>query len=189
MKRMLFTLMLCCFILPGLLMAQGTTTAAFNGLVTDSDGNPIVGATITALHTPTGTVYTAVSRPDGLFNIPAVRVGGPYTVTVSMDPFKTQELKGITLKLGEDRNLKFKLVLETIAEEITVIASNPIISEARTGASQNVSHGHDPEPADHRPFVRRLHAPGPPGRLPRRRRLLGRRQAAAATTTSRSTAP
>jgi hypothetical protein len=139
MKRMLFTLVLCCFILPGLIMAQGVTTAAFNGLVTDSDGNPIVGATITALHTPTGTVYTGVSRIDGLFNIPAVKVGGPYTVTVSMDPFKTQEVNGITLKLGEDRNLKFKLALEAIAEEITVVASNPIISESRTGAAQNVS--------------------------------------------------
>jgi hypothetical protein len=139
MKRMLFTLMLCCLILPGLIMAQGMTSSAFNGLVTDSDGNPIVGATVAALHTPTGTVYTAVSREDGRFNIPAVKVGGPYTVTVSMDPFKTQELKGFTLKLGEDRNLNFKLALETIAEEITVIASNPIISEGRTGAAQNVS--------------------------------------------------
>ena len=104
MKRMLFTVMLCLFILPGLITAQGMTSAAFNGLVTDSDGNPIVGATVTALHTPTGTLYTALSRQDGLYNIPAVRVGGPYTVTVSMDPFKTQELKDITLKLGEDRN-------------------------------------------------------------------------------------
>ncbi len=176
MKRMLFTVMLCCLILPGLLMAQGVTSAAFNGLVTDNDGNPIVGATITALHMPTGTVYTAVSRMDGLFNIPAVKVGGPYTVTVSMEPFKTQELTGITLKLGEDRNLKFKLALETIAEEITVIASNPIISESRTGAAQNVTTGHHREHALDRPFVRRLRPPGPPGRRPRRRRLLGRRQ-------------
>jgi len=139
MKRILFVVTLCCFILPGLMFAQGVTTAAFNGLVTDSDGNSIVGATVTALHNPTGTVYTALSRQDGLFNIPAVKAGGPYTVTVSMDPFKTQELKDITLKLGEDRNLKFKLTLETIQESITVIASNPVISESRTGASQNVS--------------------------------------------------
>ncbi len=139
MKRTLFALVLCCLILPGLVTAQGMTSAAFNGLVTDVDGNPIVGATVTAVHTPTGTVYTAISRMDGLFNIPAVKVGGPYTVTFSMDPFKTQELLGITLKLGEDRNLKIKLALETIAEQITVVASNPIISEGRTGASQNVS--------------------------------------------------
>lgn len=139
MKRTLFAVLLFCLILPGLIMAQGVTTAAFNGLVTDVDNNPVVGATVTAVHTPTGTVYTAVSRMDGLFNIPAVRVGGPYTVTVAMEPFKAQEVTGITLRLGEDRNLKFQLALETIAEEVTVIASNPIISEGRTGAAQNVS--------------------------------------------------
>ena len=139
MKRALFAVLLCCLVLPGLIMAQGMTTSAFNGLVTDSDGNPIVGATVTALHTPTGTVFTAVSRQDGRFNIPAVKVGGPYTVTVSMEPFKTQEIRGITLKLGEDRTLNFNLTLETIEESVTVIASNPIISESRTGATQNVS--------------------------------------------------
>lgn len=139
MKRTLFAVLVFCCVLPGLLTAQGMTTAAFNGMVSDVDGNPVVGAVVTAVHTPTGTVYTAVSRMDGLFNIPAVRVGGPYTVTVKMEPFKTQELTGITLRLGEDRNLKFQLVLETISEEVTVVASNPIISEGRTGASQNVS--------------------------------------------------
>ncbi|MBN2347032.1 MAG: TonB-dependent receptor [Candidatus Aminicenantes bacterium] len=139
MKRMWFTFLLCGLLMAGLLTAQGVTTAAFSGMVMDSDGNPIVGVTITALHAPTGTVYTAVTRMDGLFNIPAVRVGGPYTVTASMEPFKTQELTGITLKLGEDRNLKFQLALEAIAEEVTVVATNPIISESRTGAAQNVS--------------------------------------------------
>jgi len=77
MKRMLLTVMLCCFVLPGLIMAQGTTTAAFNGLVTDSDGNPVVGAAIAALHNPTGTVYSALSRLDGLYN--ALTLGGRLT--------------------------------------------------------------------------------------------------------------
>ena len=139
MKRALFAVLLFCVVLPGLMLSQGVTTAAFNGLVTDVDGNPVVGAAVTAVHIPTGTAYNAVTRMDGRFNIPAVRVGGPYTVTVKMDPFKTQEVTGLTLRLGEDRNLKFQLALETIAEEVTVVATNPIISEGRTGAAQNVS--------------------------------------------------
>ncbi len=139
MKRALFAVLLFCLVVPGLVLSQGVTTAAFNGLVTDVDGNPVVGAAITAVHIPTGTAYNAVSRMDGRFNIPAVRVGGPYTVTVKMDPFKPQEVTGLTLKLGEDRGLKFQLALETISEEVTVVATNPIISEGRTGAAQNVS--------------------------------------------------
>ncbi len=153
MKRMLFAVMLCCLILPGLIMAQGVTSSAFNGLITDSDGNPIVGATVTALHVPTGTVYTAVSRQDGLFNIPAVKVGGPYTITVSMEPFKTQEVKGIILKLGEDRNLKFQLALETISEEITVVASNPIMSPVSHRRDPERFPGVDREPADNLPVA------------------------------------
>lgn len=139
MKRMFLTVILFSFILPGLIMAQGITNAAFNGLVVDSEGNPIGGATVTALHTPTGTVYTAFTRVDGRYNIPSVRVGGPYTVKITLDPYKPQELTGLTLKLGEDRSLKFVLSMETIVEEVTVTGANPIISEGRTGAAQNVS--------------------------------------------------
>jgi hypothetical protein len=141
MKRTLFVIMLLCFILPGLVTAQGNTSAAFNGLVVDNDGSPIGGATVTALHLPTGTLYTAITRIDGRYNIPAVRVGGPYTVKIILDPYKTQELTGITLKLGEDRNLRFVMTMGAIVEEVTVTGSNPIISEGRTGAAQSVSTG------------------------------------------------
>lgn len=139
MKRTLLTAILCFLILPGLIMAQGNTSSAFNGLVVDSDGSPIAGAVVTALHTPTGTVYTAYTREDGRYNMPSVRVGGPYTLKISLEPYKPQELTGITLKLGEDRNVKFVLSMETIVEEVTVTGTNPIISEGRTGAAQNVS--------------------------------------------------
>lgn len=141
MKRMIFTFLLCCLILPGLLVSQGQTSAAFNGIVVDSEGSPVVGAAVTALHTPTGTVYTAITRADGRYNMPSVRVGGPYKVQVSLAPYKPQEMSGITLKLGEDRNIQFVLSMEAIVEEVTVTGANPIISEGRTGASQNVSTG------------------------------------------------
>ena len=139
MKRTFLAVILGCLILPGLIFAQSVTTAAFNGLVTDSDGNPLGGAAITAVHTPTGTVYNAQSRPDGRYNIPAVRVGGPYTVKAAMTLFVAQEVKGITLRLSEDLNLSFKLSVKALAEEVTVIARSPLVSEGRTGAAQNVS--------------------------------------------------
>ncbi len=141
MKRMFLTVFMCCLILPGLMMAQGNTRAAFNGIIVDSEGVPVAGVMVTALHVPTGTLYTAVTRLDGRYNIPAVRVGGPYKVSVTLEPYKTQEITGITLKLGEDRNIRFVLSISDIVEEVTVTGSNPIISEGRTGAAQNVSTG------------------------------------------------
>ncbi len=139
MRKFILAIILGVLILPGLILSQSVTTAAFNGLVTDSEGNPMRGATVTALHTPTGTVYTAVTRADGLYNIPAVRVGGPYTVKVTMALFVTQERTGITLRLSEDLKLDFKLAVEPIAEEVTVVARRPLVSEGRTGAAQNIS--------------------------------------------------
>src|SRR2546430_7619764 len=64
--------------------AQGVTTAAIAGVVTDSSGSPLEGARVAALHGPSGTAYAAVSRADGRFTIPGMRVGGPYRVTVAL---------------------------------------------------------------------------------------------------------
>ncbi len=63
--------------------AQGVTTAAIAGVVTDSAGAPLTGATVVAVHGPSGTQYSAVTRADGRFNIPGMRVGGPYRVRAS----------------------------------------------------------------------------------------------------------
>ena len=139
MNKFIKILLVCLLILPGLLRGQSVTTAGFNGVITDNEGNPIAGATVVAVHNPTGTLFTTTTGGDGGFIIPGVRVGGPYTVTVVFEGFKKQELKSIYLKLGEDRTLKVKLILETIKEEVSVSAPNPIISQSRTGAAQNVS--------------------------------------------------
>jgi hypothetical protein len=139
MKK-LFVLWLAVFLaLPALVMAQGVTSAAFSGTVNDADGKPLPGATVKAVHVPTGTVFETLTRIDGRFDIPGAKVGGPYTVTVSMPGFSPQTFNDITLKLGEARNLKVQLAQEKLNVEVAVTAPNPIISQSRTGAEQNVS--------------------------------------------------
>ena len=65
------------------LYAQGVTSSALQGTLTDSSGKPIVGAQIVAVHTPSGTTYNTVSRSNGLYNLNNLRVGGPYSVTAT----------------------------------------------------------------------------------------------------------
>src|SRR2546430_14584962 len=64
--------------------AQGVTTAAIAGIVTDSSGTPLEAARVIAVHGPSGTTYTASTRTDGRFTISGMRVGGPYRVTVTV---------------------------------------------------------------------------------------------------------
>jgi hypothetical protein len=137
-KSFWITLMLFC-LLPAIVLAQGSTTGAFSGKVVDVDGNPVLGAEVVILHVPTGTRYTTLTRSNGQFSVPAVRVGGPYTVTVSFEGFKTETKTGLVVKLGENKFISFKLQLATVdAGEVVVTASDPVINPYRTGASQNV---------------------------------------------------
>jgi hypothetical protein len=63
--------------------AQGVTTAALTGTVTSNEGQPITSATVTAVHVPSGTQYRASVTSSGRYNLPNLRVGGPYKVTVT----------------------------------------------------------------------------------------------------------
>jgi hypothetical protein len=54
------------------------TTGGISGVVTDAD-KPVAGASIIAIHEPSGTTYDATTRADGRFSIQGMRVGGPYS--------------------------------------------------------------------------------------------------------------
>ncbi len=87
--------------------AQGVTTASLNGIVQDADGNPLPGANVMAEHIPSGSQYGAATRDNGFFNLPNLRVGGPYTVTVSYIGFNPQKMENVFLSLGQDCKPRF----------------------------------------------------------------------------------
>jgi hypothetical protein len=120
------------------LAAQTVTSGILSGRVVDQQGATIPGVTIVATHEPTGTKYEAVTGTDGRFQVPNVRVGGPYTVTASLSGFREQSSSNINVGLGEDKAVEFKLQLATVSETITVIAESPIIDTARAGTASNV---------------------------------------------------
>ncbi len=121
--------------------AQGVTTSAMNGTVVDAKGEPLPGANIIAVHTPSGTQYGTTSRVDGKYNLNGLRTGGPYVVTVSFVGYKSQESDIAPLQLGQNLRVDFTLVEDAVQlGDITVIGEkNSIISSNRTGATQNVT--------------------------------------------------
>ncbi|MCK6600781.1 MAG: carboxypeptidase regulatory-like domain-containing protein [Bacteroidetes bacterium] len=127
--------------LAGSAFGQGVTTSALNGNVTGNTGEVLIGATVIAVHVPTGTVYGTTTRYDGNYNITNMKPGGPYSVKVTYIGFKTEEKSGINLQLSQNLKLNFVLSAQDITTEEVVVTGekNPLLSASRTGAATNVS--------------------------------------------------
>ena len=128
------------FLLPFITNAQ-VTTSSITGVVKSDKGEPLEGATISAIHTPSGTTYSTLSRKGGNFTIPNMRVGGPYTITVTYVGYQQQEYKDINLELGEATKLTPTLVnsAESLLDVTVVARKNSLISKNLTGTSVSVS--------------------------------------------------
>lgn len=116
------------------------TTSAMNGTVTDAKG-ALPGATVVAVHGPTGTVYKTITRGDGRYNFSNMNVGGPYTVTATMVGYTAAKSGNINLSLGQNFKVDLKLQesSQALAEVAIVSRQNKVINSSRTGAQTSVS--------------------------------------------------
>ena len=76
-KKIKFFALLAMFMVTLGLNAQ-VTTSSMTGLVSDGAGEVLIGATVKAVHVPSGTKYNAVTNVNGRYNIQGMRTGGPY---------------------------------------------------------------------------------------------------------------
>src|ERR1043166_7632151 len=122
------------------LFAQVTTGSIAGTVVSDADNSALPGVTVEAVHTPTGTRYQTVSGANGRYSIPNVRVGGPYTITASLEGFKPTTVSNIAASLGNTAEVDLKMVLAAVSEAITVTAAvDPVINPDHTGSTSAVS--------------------------------------------------
>ena len=123
------------------LSAQGVTTSSIRGLVRNTDGGPIAGARVTALHEPSGTSYIGTSRADGRVTIPGMRVGGPYRVTATAIGYQPVSRGDVYLSLGVASDLNFEMQATAVTlQEITALAQSGAFSSTRTGASTQIGN-------------------------------------------------
>lgn len=116
------------------------TTASMGGKVMDTNNEPIIGATIQAIHEPSGSRYGVVTNMDGRYTIQGMRTGGPYKVTVSYVGYQTQIFQDVTLQLGEVYNLNVDMKEATeLLSEVVVTASKSKFTTEKMGASTNIS--------------------------------------------------
>ena len=126
------------------LPAQGITTAAVSGVVTDTAGQPVEAAQIQVANQATGVKSYAVTRTNGNYYVQGVEVGGPYVVSVRRIGFAPDSVTGVKLSLGQNFRASFRL--HTQAAQLAVLTvratsdtlSNQI-SPSRRGVQTDIS--------------------------------------------------
>lgn len=127
-----------CLMLTSLIVSAQVTTSSISGRVLDAAGEGLIGATVRATHVPSGAIYGAVTNESGRYVLPAVRVGGPFSVSVTFTGFESQTKDGLTTNLGSATNVNFSLRdnTATLSEVVVSADRNDIFSNDRTGAAQ-----------------------------------------------------
>ncbi len=118
------------------------TTSSLNGKVADTSGEPIPGATVVAVHTPSGTQYFAVVNAEGRYFINGMRSGGPYSVEVSCLGYQTVTYTDITLQLAEPYSLSATLQddKQMLSESVVISTANSKFAVEKTGAATNINN-------------------------------------------------
>lgn len=112
------------------LVASGMT-----GTVRSTDGNPIAGASVTAVHTPTNTTFTATSNQSGRFNFRGLPVGGPYTVTTRAQGYDEVATTNIITELGNDVDVGITMKSEVLKlEKFVVGGTRNALDSSASGA-------------------------------------------------------
>ncbi|MEP7374956.1 MAG: carboxypeptidase regulatory-like domain-containing protein [Chitinophagaceae bacterium] len=138
-----FLVLVITLMVTGISMRAQVTTGAITGTAKDSKGSELVGASVEAIHEPSGTVYRTISTRGGQFNLPSLRVGGPYKVTVTFVGFKTEVYSDLFIQLGDATKINASLTEEGKSlQEVVVTGTGSrksLISKDRKGASTNIN--------------------------------------------------
>ncbi|MBL8330057.1 MAG: TonB-dependent receptor [Rubrivivax sp.] len=119
-------------------LAQNTT-AAINGRITGADGKPVAAASVTILHVESRSTSTVTTDAEGRYGARGLRVGGPYTITVSKGGL-TEKRDNVFLTLAETTALDLALgapAAQTIV--VTGQAASERFNSSNIGAGTNIS--------------------------------------------------
>ena len=144
MKKVLLNLSIL-LMLAGAIMTNAygqVTTSSLKGRIVDEKNEALPGATIVAIHLPTGSQYVVLANADGRFSISNMRVGGPYQVTVSFIGYNPKVFSDINLSLGNvaEMNINLAPSVTSLNEVVVTAGVDNIINSERTGASINLSN-------------------------------------------------
>ncbi|HEX7342155.1 MAG TPA: carboxypeptidase regulatory-like domain-containing protein [Rhodanobacteraceae bacterium] len=123
-------------------MAQNVTSSAVTGTVLNAGGKPVAGATVTIVNVPSGTTRVVTTNASGRYNAKGLRVGGPYSITVTKTGMTAGERDNVYLQLGQVSAVNLSLsakVQQLAAVTVSANALNQTFNPDNKGLSTNVS--------------------------------------------------
>lgn len=134
------TIITLCFSIMCLYIDAQVTTATLSGNITNKEGKPLSGATVRITYPNAGINKTTITQNNGAFLVPNLRVGGPYTVTVSYSGYQEKTEDNIQLELGQNTAVDFKLESSSLKlAAVNITGRSKLFDNQRTGASTNIS--------------------------------------------------
>jgi hypothetical protein len=104
-----------------------TATATISGLVTDSGGAAIIGATVEVASVERGTLRSIPTNSAGIYVLPSVEPGH-YDITVKQTGFKQGEVHNLQVEVGAQLEQNFQLEIGSARETVTVEAAEPLVN-------------------------------------------------------------
>ena len=124
-----------------LCLASGATaqvyTASVSGVVQDTTGAVVQGASITLTHLETQQVRTSASNDSGVFAFPSLPVG-PYQLEASKSGFAAYRRTGIVLTVGQAASIPVTLQLGDVTQAVTVSADVSLVHTSESTVSRLV---------------------------------------------------
>lgn len=116
--------------------AQGVTSGAVGGIVTDNAGSPLEGVQLAITNSKTGFTQRTVTREGGRYNLQGLEVGGPYTLVVRRIGMQPARKTDITVTLSQTTRIDVQLVAQAVelSEVVTTAAGGQaVFSPTRQG--------------------------------------------------------
>ena len=118
--------------------AQGETTSAIEGQVTDATSAAIPGATVTVTNRDTGLVRSLKTDEQGRFNFPQL-IPGTYSVRVQAEGFDPQQSDTVFAGLGQKQTVSFSLKVAASKETVEVTGTPPLINPGNANTSTTLN--------------------------------------------------
>src|ERR1700738_4217164 len=127
-----------CFLLPEATFAQGETTSAIIGQVSDASGAAVPRATVTVTNKETGLRRSASTEESGRFNFPQLKPG-VYSVKVEAEGFEPLQNDAVSASLGQKQTVDFRLKSAQSNQTVEISSEAPILNPENANTSTTLN--------------------------------------------------